>query len=50
MKNAIAVLTVLGIGWNDVLPDAQAATIDVAAADGVFLANTIADGDGSERQ
>ena len=47
MKNAIAVLTVLGIGWNDVLPDAQAATIDVAAADGVFLANTIAGGDGS---
>ena len=48
MKNTIVVLTVLGFGWNHVLPDAQAATIDLAAADGVFLANTVAGGDGTQ--
>ena len=47
MKNTMIVLTVLGFGWNHVLPDAQAATIDLAAAAGVFLANTVAGGDGT---
>ena len=47
MKIAIVVLTVLGFGWNHMLLGAQTATIDVAAADGVFLANTIAGGVGS---
>ena len=37
-KNSILALTVLGFGWNHVLPDAQAATIDLAAAAGGFLA------------
>ena len=47
MKNTMIVLTALGFGWSHVLPDAQAATIDLAAADGVFLANTIAGGNGT---
>ncbi len=46
-NNSILVLAVLGFGWNHVLPDAQAATIDLAAAAGVFLANTVAGGDGT---